>query len=62
MTPSAPTHDAHALLPFLFASIATYTGYTGVSRAIDTTVECQIIDPFGIAIDKSIRTQTPTES
>jgi hypothetical protein len=25
-------------------------------------VECQIIHPFGIAIDKSIRTQTPTES
>eukprot|EP01047_Picozoa_sp_COSAG01_P092224 COSAG01_NODE_23642_length_807_cov_1.114407_1_plen_23_part_10 len=23
-------------------------------------MECQIIDPFGIAIDKSIRTQTPT--
>jgi hypothetical protein len=26
------------------------------------TVECQIIHPFGISIDKSIRTQTPTES
>eukprot|EP01047_Picozoa_sp_COSAG01_P017935 COSAG01_NODE_960_length_12416_cov_3.072501_4_plen_52_part_00 len=25
-------------------------------------MECQIIHPFGIAIDKSIRTQTPTES